>query len=240
VDEIREGPTIVPLADNFNPWIPASVSIPNAHQLRGGGASGILFRCDGQRITSLGVQAADPQGCVFFKEYSVYYNQGFWILAADATRISNDEHWGKLYFDHEDDYSSYLTNAGENLTLACQRQDQRWPRMLLPNIYHGPNTPFQQYGGLCGELPIFLALMAFSIQRDHVNWWLQNSFVNGQWRTHHYGPGCEYLAFFSENQGLTACLGEYQRGVRVKVWVAPDSVNELQAYELGQLGKYFN
>lgn len=169
------------------------MTVQNAHIPRAGGASGTYFVCDGQRIYAL-PDSSLPAGCVEFKEYSVYYNQGFWILHGNATRPPLHEAWKKLYFDHEQDYSSYLTPAGQHSALACQRADQRWPRMLLPDIYHGPLTPYQQYGGLVGELPIFLALMAFSIGRDHVNWMFQNCFTDGRWLIHQYPSGREYVS----------------------------------------------
>jgi hypothetical protein len=71
--------------------------------------------------------------------------------------------------------------------LRVQRRDQAWPRLLLPDIYHTPTlTPHQQYGGLTGELPIFLALIAFSTSRDWLPNVLPTVFQNGAWVLHQH------------------------------------------------------
>jgi hypothetical protein len=56
--------------------------------------------------------------------------------------------------------------------------------MLLPNIYHGIETPYQQYGALKGELGIFLALIAFSMRKDLLPQCLPAMFAGKQWLTH--------------------------------------------------------
>jgi hypothetical protein len=68
-------------------------------------------------------------------------------------------------------YSSYITNAGEHNRLRTQRSNQTWPKMLLPKHYHAPepsrtSDEYHQYGGLTGELPLFLALIAFSVDAN--------------------------------------------------------------------------
>jgi hypothetical protein len=40
--------------------------------------------------------------------------------------------------------------------------------MLLPDIYHGPPYSAPGYGGLTGDLPIFLGLLALSMKPDRL------------------------------------------------------------------------
>jgi hypothetical protein len=118
------------------------------------------------------------------------------VLRGDATRPAADENWHPLRFEHStDDYSSFLNNAAGDLTLAVRRRDQLWPRMLLPDIYHGDRiTRNQSYGGLIGELPILLALIAFSTSRDTLPNVLPAVFRGGAWKTHQIlAPSTESL-----------------------------------------------
>lgn len=168
------------------------------------------------------------------------------MLSGDATNPPPGEAWQPLSFEHSNrDYSSFLTNAGQYATLRIQRTDQEWPRMLLPDIHHTPSrTPYMQYGGLTGELPIFLALIAHSTSREWLPSVLPTVFTGGQWRVHpHQFPrkiGCDHIGY----KPLTAA-GTNERGVVVHVWACPStyaqgSANELEQYENGNLGKYFN
>jgi hypothetical protein len=94
--------------------------------------------------------------------------------------------WKPLQFDHDEvDFSSYLTSEGTAQTLRCQRPDQQWARMLLPDIYQThPTTTFRTYGGLKGNLPLFLALIAFSMGREDLEHYLRVMFQEGAWQVH--------------------------------------------------------
>jgi hypothetical protein len=109
-------------------------------------------------------------------------------MRGDVAAPPEGETWHPLRFDHNPhDYSSFLTNAGQQTMLRVQRNDQAWPRLLLPDIYHTPTlTQHRQYGGLTGELPIFLALIAFSTSRDWLPNVLPNVFSGGAWVPHRY------------------------------------------------------
>ena len=125
---------------------------------------------------------------------------GFWVLRGDATSPGSMAAgaWYPLRFDYEDtDGDTYITNAGEKRCLNWTRPDQRWPRLLFPDIYHkyGMVTPNTQYGGLRGELPIFLALVAFSMVQGLLTRILPQMFVNGSWRVHPYPPGRMFYFF---------------------------------------------
>ncbi|KAF2113808.1 hypothetical protein BDV96DRAFT_117764 [Lophiotrema nucula] len=228
IDEIGESPNATQNVDLRGNWIPSTEEDDNIRI--GGGVSGRTWYCDNQQIYAVGQL---PAGCAPYKTYSVYYSagHGFWVFRGDATDPSDDENWHPLRFewDEQDGYSSYLTNAAEHNTLRIQRAQQQWPSLLLPDIYHTTQlTPYQQYGGLKGELPIFLALMALSTSREWLPNVLPTIFAGGQFIPHTYGlPRTN------------------QRGVVVAVYTAPhllqdgSAQNELRDYEEGRLGKYF-
>lgn len=69
-----------------------------------------------------------------------------------------------------------------NETLSYHRSDQAWAKILLPDIYHGGRTADTRYGGLKGDLPIILGLVAFSIQQDQLVQWLPYMMVNSVWQ----------------------------------------------------------
>lgn len=153
----------------------------------GGGVSGFWFFCDGQQIQPLsGGQLPQDASCysVFSMSYGGGY--GFWVLRGDATNPTAGETWRPLCFEHDaQNFSSYVTNAGSNQTLRCQRPDQRWPRMLLPDIYQTTPYPISSaYGGLKGDLAIFLALIAFSMDQNNLRQYLRSMFINGEWIVH--------------------------------------------------------
>ena len=165
-------------------------TIPNANRRVSGGVSGKLWFCDTQQIYE--VTNTISAQTTPYKQFSVFFGggYGFWVLRGDATNPPDDEDWFPLRFDHSDqDFSSYLTNAGQNPTLCVQRHDQVWPKMLLPDIYHAQSPPIAQtsgYGGLTGELPIFLALLAISMPREYLPSVLPTLFTGGAWTTHPY------------------------------------------------------
>lgn len=143
--------------------------------------------CNGQQIGWLTQQ---PAGSQVYKKYSMYYADGlgFWVLRGDARSPQNGDDWHRLCFDSYDANrcTSYLTNAGQLSTLRVQPPyPQAWATMLLPDIYHSrnPATPHHP-GGLVGELPIFLGLMAFTITRDNLASVLPHTFAGGRWNVH--------------------------------------------------------
>ncbi|KAF2851858.1 hypothetical protein T440DRAFT_421455 [Plenodomus tracheiphilus IPT5] len=222
VDEICEAPDATATIDNKGDWVPSILTSDNI--AAGGGVSGTWWYCNGSQIYSF-PPAQAPTEAQRYKTYSAYYSggRGFWILDSDALRPRRSSTWQPLRFAHDtSDYSSYLTTAAETGTLACQRADQTWPNMLLPNIYHGSDTPYAQYGSLKGELGIFLALMSLSVKQDFMAQWFPMMFNNSQWYTHVLPHG-----------------RQDKRGVVVYIYTCPPSWNAgstkeiLQAYEDG-------
>lgn len=177
-------------------WEPSL--LPNANERINGGASGIWWYFNGTQIQRLGPEQTPPPS-LRYKTWSMFWKGGFgyWVLDCDAVTPSNDTPgWNPLRFDHDasDGYSSYLTNAGQGVTLACQRADQQWAQILLPQHYHGPMTPYGQYGALKGELGIFLGLVAFTMRREHMVANLPSLYTDNQWHPYGGQPGRKHTA----------------------------------------------
>jgi hypothetical protein len=56
--------------------------------------------------------------------------------------------------------------------------------MLLPDIYHVPPYRHEGFGGLTGDLPIFLALIAFSMSPRRLATEIPELMEDGEWKTH--------------------------------------------------------
>lgn len=229
IDEIREDPSVRPYYDNLGNWIPSIEANVNRRVL--GGVSERLWFCNRQQIFE--IYDPLPPESLQFKQFSVYFGggYGFWVLRGDATNPADDEAWHPLRFDHSElDYSSFLTNAGQQPQLKIQRPDQIWPKMLLPDIYHAPmQTTSLAHGGLTGELPILLGLLAISMPSNWLPSELPKLFTGGVWTVHAY-----------------TIPRTNQRGVVVTVYTCPPSwaggstTADLDRYERGDMGKYYN
>lgn len=190
IDEIRENPGIAPRTTTSGHWLPSTIRDYNYRC--GGGVSGAYGFCDRERIRLLPPSSVHPQSLEHFKTFSVFYcaGFGFWVLEGDATAPHPDSVWMPLRFELGPDGSSYMTPTGHSETLLCQRSDQLWAHKLLPNIYHGPQTQDPGQGGLCGELAIFLALVALSMQPELLQQWLPWMFQGSRWHMHGLANGC--------------------------------------------------
>ena len=180
IDEIREHPNIQPIVDNEGYWIPSIFQGWNYRITEG--ATGSLWYCNGSRIYSIPPESLPPQSTLY-STFSVFFSggRGFRVLRGDALAPPGGEAWHCLRFIPGPNSSSFLTNAGTQDTITCQRNDQFWPFMLLPDIYHGPRTTNMNVGGLIGELPIFLALVALSMPPETVVQDLPRLFQGSQW-----------------------------------------------------------
>lgn len=226
--EAGDAPMNVNLQGN---WIPSTVE--GANVALGRGVSGYVWYCNGQQIYQI---PQLPQGALHYSTYSMYYStgHGFWVLRGDATQAQDWESWHPLRFEWDSqNYSSYLTNAGQQNSLRTQRASQLWPRMLLPDIYHTESmTGHQSYGGLRGELPILLGLIAHMTTRENLAEWIPRMFQGGAWM--------EY------DQYVLPIRRTNQRGVRVTVYTVPTSwsangtANDLTQYENGAFGNYYH
>jgi hypothetical protein len=88
----------------------------------------------------------------------------------DSQDEQNSEDWLPLTFAAS--LTGHMSYAGRHLPsqrLLYMRHDQIWPNQLLPDGYLVANRSHQsQYGGLVGDLPLLLALMAFSMPQQYV------------------------------------------------------------------------
>jgi len=217
MEEIGEDPNTPPKYDKDGKWIPPQ----GVHNQRlNGGVSYNLWYCDGRTIGLW--RHPLPPGASDYSVFSTYFKNGhgFWVLRGDATNPPAAESWHCLRFNHNPDYSSSLTNAGTHSALQCHDSAHFWHRMLLPDIYHGPG--YVGYGGLTGDLPIFLSLLAFSMDASRLQHWLPNSMANGIWQAHHLPNG-----------------RTDKRGVIVSVYAINENNQQLSAYEDGRYGRYF-
>ena len=126
-----------------------------------------------------------PTGRKHYKTFSAFYigGHGFRIMEGDATNPTPGNAYHPLGFEHHDDdgYSSSLTNAVQGTQLRCHRADQAWVSKLLPSTYYGAPQGGHGQGGLKGDLPIFLALMALSMPETYVRTYLPHMYSNGAW-----------------------------------------------------------
>jgi hypothetical protein len=77
--------------------------------------------------------------------------------------------WTNLTFQHLSGGRSYAGQNLQNQRLAGRRDDQVWADQLLPDTYratrrfHDPDE-----GGLIGELPLLIGLLAYTIPSNYV------------------------------------------------------------------------
>ncbi|KAK1910647.1 hypothetical protein P3342_008526 [Pyrenophora teres f. teres] len=217
MDEIGEDPNTPPKCDKDGKWIPP---YGGHNQRTGTGVSYVWWYCDGRKIQYWGTTL--PTNTSAYGVFSTYFKSGhgFWVLRGDATSPPTEEPWHCLRFNHNQDYSSSLTNVGSHSALRCHNSSHFWHSMLLSDIYHGPG--YVGYGGLTGDLPIFLSLLALSMDASQLLHWLPTSMENGKWQAHQW------------RNGRTE-----KRGVVVNVWAVNGNDHLLREYEDGHYGKYF-
>lgn len=127
-------------------------------------------------------------------------------------RTPQDEGWLPLSFEHDpSNYSSFLTNAKCEPALYCHQPNQLWPKMLLPDVYHDHSPVSPPYGGLKGELAIFLALMAFAIPVDRLQQDLPAMFHSGVWQQHSMANGSKHI----NGHMASATANAYQGSINV-------------------------
>jgi hypothetical protein len=176
--------------DRVGHWMPSAD--PGANIRVGGGISETYWYCDGQQLYPI----------LRLSSHSMYFSggYGFYILVQDLTTDTDieTESWQRLRFDHdENNYSLFLSSAGQHSQLRVQRDDQIWTRLLLPDIYYSPVcTQDPNYGGLIGELGILLALIALSTSREYLPDILPTMYSEGSWKVHEYYSGRMWCRLF--------------------------------------------
>ncbi|KAF1937759.1 hypothetical protein EJ02DRAFT_47627 [Clathrospora elynae] len=238
IDEIGENVNALAHHDEYGNWKPSTDAGANQNLYPRVGTSGRHWFCNGQRIREISQR---PAGAQLYKSYSAYYvgGVGFWFLQGDARTFQPSNVFHKLQFGYYNnlDFSSYLTNAGQYSTLRCQPHDRRWAHMLLPTIYHSDTpTTNPDYGGVVGELPIFLALMAFSTSREELPSILPHMFTGGSW-----APTHQWQRDRIDRRGIVVtvytCPADYPPNAPQGYTGSTDM--DLYNMEMGILGKYF-
>ncbi|KAK6431822.1 hypothetical protein LTR95_012011 [Oleoguttula sp. CCFEE 5521] len=127
---------------------------------------------------------------------------------------------------------SYVTYDGAQEKLLYQRNDQQWARKLFPDRYSQMGERSigtdPQLGGLVGDLPILLGLVALSVDPRGMQDRIPAIVRGPPWVLPH-------------DQDRTVGWDE-KRGVLVEVWARsddPESVPALKRYEQGGSGKFF-
>ncbi|KAI9775431.1 MAG: hypothetical protein M1839_001126 [Geoglossum umbratile] len=106
-----------------------------------------------------------------------------------------------------------------------------WVDELLPAVYDyqtpAPNTPLPVSGGLCGKLPLILALLAFSSREEMTDRVLCNSFKRKYYQPHGYPTGRNVL-----DRGIVA-------SVYTNPWSLVSRRPYLEGFESGAYGPIF-
>ena len=152
---------------------------------------------------------------------------------ADGESNYSTADWAPLAFHWwpESSRSSFARFRGEQPRLHVRRPDQAWVDQLIP-AGHVPERVLQagrRGGGLSAELPILIALIAFSVHPNHV----QQAFTTCM--RHRYcphggrGEGCQYFLAKRLLALLLTTIGTDQRGAVVRVYYNPAEVRALAA-----------
>jgi hypothetical protein len=212
IDEFIEHPEAIEQYDQDGRWIPMALAGYNIRQ-HGLGVSGQWWHCDGQKIRPKS-NWSPPAGSVPYKIFSTIYSagHGFHVLRGDATDPPEGETWHDLSFDwDETTLSSALTNAGFSRSLRVHNPNSRWPRILLPDIYHGPEYSGTDYGGLTGELAIFLALIALSMKPDRLRTQLPKMMADGEWKEHQGSHHRKFLLEYDHRSRIPLTYHTHRR-----------------------------
>ena len=85
--------------------------------------------------------------------------------AEQATESEWKDDWAPFKFDHkEDNLLSYAGRHQPHSRLCIRRRDQEWAKKLLPDSCSAQSeTNDESHGGLIGELPLLIGLMALAV-----------------------------------------------------------------------------
>lgn len=169
--------------------------------------------------------------------------------STDGEDEENDaatEDWRPLTFNWLNNgyYTSFAAFAGERQRLRTHRPDQGWVYQLIPDSYLSlqPTATGQQHiGSLLGELPILIALIAFSVRPDRVGDALTHC-LRRQYQPHNLGNRGRG---WTDQRGLVirVCFQSPQTFAethsRERSRTAHDLLRLLQVFECGGYGHFF-
>ncbi|KAI7206589.1 hypothetical protein KC343_g3015 [Hortaea werneckii] len=137
--------------------------------------------------------------------------------------------WSTMSFSLGTSYASYAGQRQQQQRLHCRRRDQLWATQLFTDIYTAQQENRNpQYGGLNGELPLLIALLALTMPPEYLPTYLPQC-IGHTWNV--YPP----------NTLPRGCGWIDRRGLVVRVLYDPGTTSaaDLRALEIGGLGCIF-
>lgn len=106
--------------------------------------------------------------------------------------------WVSMSFNHHDNHVSYVSRRMQNWRLCVKRSDQDWATLILPDPYMAQHTTDNpHHGGLIGDLPLLIGLVALAVEVNDVSTALPEV-MSERWVFDHMDPtkrtdGCEWI-----------------------------------------------
>ena len=108
--------------------------------------------------------------------------------------------WAAMSFKHRaDDYASYAGRRLEKRRIRVSRRNQIWEQQILTDCYTAQEPASDsRFGGLVGELPLLIGLMALAVPEAQVPTMLPqvlgNPWTGYQHQDFLRGEGCQYIS----------------------------------------------
>ncbi|KAI6837815.1 hypothetical protein KC332_g799 [Hortaea werneckii] len=137
--------------------------------------------------------------------------------------------WSTMSFSLGSSYTSFAGQRQQQQRLHCRRRDQFWALQLFTDIYTAQQENRNpQHGGLNGELPLLIALLAFTMPPQYLPTYLPQC-IGHTWNV--YPP----------NTLPRGCGWIDRRGLVVRVLYDPGTTStaDLRALETGSFGCIF-
>ena len=158
-----------------------------------------------------GMEGNPPKGLLEQLDHPprVMNMSGFQVQSSASSDVgeSDDDHeyrdeWAPLKFNHRDrDRLSYAGRRQPHSRLCVRRLDQEWPQKLLPDTCSAEDMSDDPWhGGLIGELPLLIGLMALAIPKEELIPGLCAS-IGRPWTAPHFerAAGCKSSAYTAKD-----------------------------------------
>ena len=158
--------------------------------------------------------------------------------------------WSTMSFSLGNSYTSYAGQRQQQQRLHCRRRDQLWATQLFTDVYTAQQeNQSPQYGGLNGDLPLLIALLALTMPPQYLPQYLPQC-IGNTWNV--YPPNTFLRGCGCRLESCELCLhpwdpfdmnsaGIDRRGLVVRVLYDPATTStvELRALEIGNFGCIF-